>query len=199
MKEMKNDIRNINKNDIIKIIIVTIIVIFSCAVSIYIQRKEKDNIKINGKEFVDEEGKISVYMSGAINNYGVYIFREGIKLEEALNLVGGIKSDADISKINLSKTLYDSEKIVIPYIQKEELNIETENKSEENISDTDKININEADESELKKLTGIGESTAKKIIEYRKNGDFETIDDIKRVSGIGDSKFEKIKDKITVE
>ncbi|MDF2865820.1 MAG: hypothetical protein K0R72_638 [Clostridia bacterium] len=199
MKEFKKIIRNINKCNMVKITILTVIIISSCSISIYIQSLEKKHIKINEKEFVNEEGKISVYISGAINNYGIYSFNEGTRLEEALNLIGGIKSDADISKINLSKTLYDSEKIVIPYIQKEEASIENEDKNEENISDTDKININEANESELQGLIGIGEATAKKIVEYRKNGDFESIEDIKKVSGIGDSKFEKIKDKITVE
>lgn len=61
------------------------------------------------------------------------------------------------------------------------------------------ININTADINELTKLTGIGESKAKKIIEYRNEaGDFNTIEDIKNVSGIGDNIFDKIKENITV-
>ena len=61
------------------------------------------------------------------------------------------------------------------------------------------ININKASEEDLQKLTGIGESTAKKIINYREEyGKFKTIEDIKNVSGIGDAKFEAIKKDITV-
>lgn len=65
--------------------------------------------------------------------------------------------------------------------------------------DTDIININTADIKELDKLPGIGPSTAQKIIEYReKNGAFKTIEDIMKVKGIGNSKYDKIKEKITV-
>ena len=66
-------------------------------------------------------------------------------------------------------------------------------------STTNKININKANKSELMTLNGIGESTANKIIEYRKNNMFDSIEDIKNVSGIGDSKFEKIKNYICVD
>ncbi|MBQ6860029.1 MAG: helix-hairpin-helix domain-containing protein [Clostridia bacterium] len=70
---------------------------------------------------------------------------------------------------------------------------------EANKNDVKLININKASEEELQKLTGIGESTAKKIINYREEyGKFKTIEDIKNVSGIGDAKFEAIKKDITV-
>jgi competence protein ComEA len=195
MKEIKNIIEFKNINNITKLIFLTIIIIFFCCISIYIQRREKSNIKINDKEFKSESGKIEVYLSGAINRPGIYNFNEGIRLDEALSIMGGIKPEADISKLNLSKVLYDCEKIVIPYIQEEK--IETE--IEENVPDSQKVNINKATENELMTLSGIGEITAKKIIEYRKNGNFDSIEDIKKVPGIGDSKFDKIKDKIAVE
>ncbi len=70
---------------------------------------------------------------------------------------------------------------------------------EVNKNDAKLININKASEEELQKLTGIGETTAKKIINYREEyGNFKTIEDIKNVSGIGDAKFEAIKKDITV-
>lgn len=197
MKEIKKIIKMINLNSIIKLVLITILIIAACLISVYIQKKDMRNIKINDKEFESEYGKISVYLSGAVNNTGVYSFNDGTRLEEALNIIGGIKSEADISKVNLSKILYDSEKIVIPYMQEEQLDIS----DNEDINDdsSQKVNINDGNEIELMTLPGIGEVTAKKIIEYRKNGDFETIEDIKNVPGIGDSKFDKIKDKISVE
>ena len=68
-----------------------------------------------------------------------------------------------------------------------------------NITKNNKININTANVSELKQITGIGESTANKIIDYRQNvGKFKKIEDIKEVKGIGDSKFESLKNKITI-
>ena len=62
------------------------------------------------------------------------------------------------------------------------------------------ININTDSVEELEKLDGIGEKTAERIINYRRqNGDFEVIEDIMRVNGIGKKKFEAIKDFICVE
>ena len=62
------------------------------------------------------------------------------------------------------------------------------------------ININTATQTELETLPGIGPSTSSKIISYRKeNGKFKTIEDIKEVSGIGDAKYENIKDLICVK
>ena len=63
-----------------------------------------------------------------------------------------------------------------------------------------KININKATESELESLPGIGPSTAQKIINYRnEKGKFNNIEDIKNVSGIGDSKYNNIKDLISIK
>jgi len=61
------------------------------------------------------------------------------------------------------------------------------------------ININTATKEELMTLKGVGEATAENIIEYRKANKFKTIEDIKNVKGIGDKKFEAIKDDIKVE
>lgn len=199
MKKIKKLVKLLDKNFIFKICIVTFVVIMLSLISVYIQRKEKNIFKINGKEFEKEYGKVCVLFSGAINNPGMYNLSEDTKLAEALNIIGGVKMDADLSKVILSKILLDEEKIVIPYKQDESfIEQEIESKNNENKYE-EKININDADVSLLSTLPGIGESTANKIVEYRKNGDFESIEDIKRVSGIGDGKFEKIKDKITVE
>lgn len=73
-------------------------------------------------------------------------------------------------------------------------------KAAEDIVEDEKININTANIKELDLLDGIGEGLANRIIDYRtKNGEFEVIEDIMRVSGIGKKKFEAIKDKICVD
>lgn len=194
MKEIK---KHLNIKNIVIIIGITIITIIICYISIHLQNQEVNTLKINGSELESEYGKIAVYMSGAINNPGMYFLKENTRLEDALNIVGGIKQDADLSKVNLSKILYDSEKVVIPYIQEE--SVEIDDTEQDKNTNSDIVNINDAGEIELMTLSGIGEATAKKIIEYRKNGKFESIEDIKKVPGIGDSKFNKIKDKISVE
>ena len=132
---------------------------------------------------------------------------------------GGIRDDAYINDINLAYKLEDGMKIYVPTIQdkqqeekeqtkeivqkQETETIQQSSKKEEvdkgNTTKASKININTATQAQLETLTGIGPATATKIIEYReKNGKFKKIEDIKQVSGIGDNKFEKIKDSITV-
>ena len=73
--------------------------------------------------------------------------------------------------------------------------ITKENSNSSNNTKTSKININSATQTELETLPGIGPSTALKIINYRKEkGKFNKIEDIKNVNGIGESKFNKIKE-----
>ncbi len=64
--------------------------------------------------------------------------------------------------------------------------------------DANKISINNASKEELMSLPGIGEKTAIKIIEYRQTSSFKSIEDLKKVKGIGDKKYEKIKDLIVI-
>ena len=108
-----------------------------------------------------------------------------------------------MKNVNLAYQLEDGQKIYIPNIN----DIETEvidDGASGIVGDTTAaqgiININKADENELQSLNGIGESLASSIVEYRKeNGKFETIEDLKNVPGIGESKFENIKAYIKVK
>lgn len=118
---------------------------------------------------------------------------------------------ADLSKINLAYVLEDGQKIRIPsiYDEEEQEYIEEGNGMNESINKNNvkkeeeeenlMINLNKASESDLEKLPGIGTSTAEKILEYIKiNGPFETIEELKEVNGIGDAKYNRIKDYICV-
>lgn len=128
-------------------------------------------------------------------------------------MAGGSTEEADLSKVNLAYTLSDGQKVYIPKVGEE---ISGQNEFSEYISSGfgnndvvedkngiaiggEKVNINTAKQTELETLPGIGPSTAQKIIDYRtKNGLFEAIEDIQNVKGIGDGKFEEIKDNICV-
>lgn len=145
--------------------------------------------------------------------HGIVKIREGARLYEAIDTAGGSTQDADLSKVNLAYTISDGQKIYIPKIG-EILNEQSDTSeyissgfgNNELIEDKNeieigggKVNINTANQTELETLPGIGPSTAQKIIDYRsKNGKFETIEDIQNVKGIGDAKFEDIKDNICV-
>ena len=220
---------NIKDNKVIIVIISIIIIIFLCVyiytrsnieneyneIKDYeiLQNETKDDIEI------DESSKIIIHITGAVKNEGIVKIDEGSRIADAIDAAGGFTENADISQINLAYQIEDGQKIYVPSIDDEKIdgsekilqkeyvtdepgddviieNEEANIKSKEN----EKININTAEESELEEIPGVGEATAQKIIEYRKtNGKFKNIEDIKNVSGIGDSKFENMKEKICVK
>ena len=162
---------------------------------------EKENI--SNKE-------ITVYVSGEVNKSGVVTLKEGDRLAVAVEKLGGTTKKADLNNINLAIRVKDEEHYIIPKIgeaKQEELkdvnntkDIENaEIKNENTAKDSSKININTATLEELDKLPGVGEATANKIISHREeNGQFKNIEDIKNVNGIGDKKFENMKELICV-
>ena len=176
------------------IVIVIIVSFFLPEETIQITEDSALSNNLEESNDVLEENKIYVYVVGAVHEPGIIVTKIGARIYEIIELCGGVTEDADLSKINLASLVKDEQKIVIPY---KELTASGENTYI--IMDNGLININTASAEKLEKLTGIGSSTARKIIKYREeNGEFGSIEDIKNVSGIGDSKFDAIKDDITV-
>ena len=180
----------------IGIFLIIILIIFYF---IYIKNTEEKNEKIEKKEII-------VHIAGCVINPGIVKLDENSRICDAINIAGGLTEEADISQINLAYNLEDGMKIYIPNKNEKEKNIGNENIVQENASSSTnsiinkKININNANKSELETIPGIGPTTAQKIIDYRKeNGKFKAIEDIKNIKGIGDNKFEKIKDYICVK
>lgn len=146
-----------------------------------------------------ETNVIVIYICGAVKENKVITLKENSRICDAVDAVGGLTDDADLTNINLAYILEDGEKIYIPKKGEE---IENNLISSYNNSSTinNKININKATQTELETIPGIGPSTALKIINYRKeNGKFSKIEDIKNISGIGDAKFESMKNYISVK
>ena len=157
---------------------------------------------------------IVVHISGAVAKEGIVEISLGKRISDVIEKAGGLLENANLTRINLAFKVEDGMKIHIPTneeIQNEVINQSDIKVSEDNIylynedkiekeeKINGKININTATQQKLDELPGIGESTAKKILVYRKeNGKFEKIEDIKNLSGIGDAKFEQIKDLIIV-
>lgn len=177
--------------------IICIIIILMASLSIFIQSRQKNERGNSNNN--NNSNNIGVYVTGEIVNPGVYYLNEGARLYELIDIAGGLSDTADINKLNLAQSLKDSDKIDIP---------KKENKSEEEISnnnerdldlDNNKVNINVATKEELMGLSGIGASTADKIIKYREKNTFTYIEDIMDVPGIGESKFNNIKDSISVD
>ena len=155
---------------------------------------------------------IVIHITGEVKKEGVIYLEEGARIIDAIKEAGGETKQADLSQVNLAYELQDGQKIYIPNKNEKITEYIVDNSNEnlmnnQNTNKSDlgsngkiiKININTATLAELDNLPGIGPSTAQKIIEYReKNGKFKKIEDIQNVKGIGETKYEDIKEKITV-
>lgn len=185
-------------------VIISIILIIIVAIIYYFYNKnrEEDNIlfenilvtnQITNENKIAKDEKIFIYISGAVNSPGVIEIDANCRVKDAIEESGGLKENADLTNINLAEKLEDEKKIYIPEVG-ENLNKETIEESQNQEPKKLNVNINTANSSELQKLPGIGPSLAESIVEYRKqNGRFASVEDIKKVSGIGESKFDKIK------
>lgn len=215
-------IKRFTSKQIIVIVIIGIIIFLTIVTYFYKTVIKSDNKNYednsveklnNNEENLEEEIKtneILIDITGCVKNKGIVILKEGSRILDAIDAAGGETDDADLNKVNLAYTLQDGEKLYIPsknekmdkeYVSTESgNNIITEEASGSNNKKDDIININTATKEQLETLDGIGESTANKIIKYREEkGKFKTIEDIKNVPGIGNAKFENIKDKIKVK
>lgn len=155
---------------------------------------------------------IVIHITGEVKKEGVIYLEEGARIIDAIKEAGGETKQADLSQVNLAYELQDGQKIYIPNKNEKITEYIVDNSNEnlmnnQNTNKSDlgsngkiiKININTATLAELDNLPGIGPSTAQKIIEYREeNGKFKKIEDIQNVKGIGEAKYEDIKEKITV-
>ena len=168
------------------------------------QNASSDN-QVNDIDKEEAEEIIIVHIAGAVKSPGVVKLKKGSRMEDAIEMAGGLTQNADISNVNLAYVLDDGVKIVMPEKgNNQETNEIINNDAGENVisetsskleNKTSLININKASQTELESLSGVGASLASKIIAYRNsNGKFSKIEDIKKVSGIGDSKYEAIKD-----
>lgn len=176
-----------------------------------IQKSEsKANLNTNEEDtnsIVEEEiPKIAIHIIGEVKNEGLIYLPEGSRVADAIQEAGGETKEADLSQVNLAYELQDGQKLYIPnknekievYIINENGNNGVESEELEE-GGKKKVNINTATQNELDELPGIGPAIAQRIIEYREeNGNFQKIEDLQNVKGIGDAKYEEIKESVTV-
>lgn len=164
----------------------------------------------NVENNLEETDEIIIHIAGEVKKPGIVKIREGARIADVIEKAGGLTELANITNINLAYIIEDGQKITIPskeqdiqeYISSDSGQGIIEENPKTNTTSTSNtiININKATQEELQTLQGIGESTAQKIIDYREqNGDFKQIEDIKNVPGIGDAKFEAIKENIKIK
>jgi len=164
-----------------------------------------DGIKIEEPktgQIQNQTGMILAHISGAVGREGVYKLNYGDRLMDVLKMAGGPLFNADLSAINLSAQVKDGEKIIVPFKAVPIASaIEAKGAGMAGAAGAgpQKLNINTADEKALDALPGVGPSTAKAIVEYRRiSGPFNRIEQIMEIPRFGKSKFERIKDKITL-
>ena len=203
------------------LVIISIIISLSCLIFLtitFIPKEEKindevittgsiENVSETTKEDNIKKETLKVDIKGEIINPGVYEMTADQTVLDAINMAGGLTKNGITTDINLSKKItnemvimvsaFSEKKSIKPVINNNAtINSSSSSTSKETNS---KVSINTGTQKELMTLTGIGESKAKNIIAYReKNGLFKKIDDIKKVSGIGEALFAKIKENIII-
>ncbi len=140
--------------------------------------------------------EIGVYVCGAVASPGIYYLKDGARMQDAVDAAGGMRQDAAAASVNLAAYIHDCDQIYIPTVT-EQAGVPVQAAGADVKADDGKVNINQAGAEELCTLPGIGASKAESIITYRtQNGPFQSIEDIKNISGIKDAVFEKIRDLI---
>lgn len=211
MKEKIFEYIKYNKGSVFKIAVVVLLLI----VGLFVGMDKESSGEITVKSMETEVGGetlssaalevpsyIFVDISGAVKTPGVLKVEADTRVYQAIQMSGGLIKEADPTGINMAAKLEDEDKIYVPEINEiqpkggasyEQASFS--GKGEGN----DMININKATNEQLQELTGVGPSTAGKIISYRESyGGFKTIEDIKNVSGIGEKTFAKFRDNICI-
>lgn len=140
-----------------------------------------------------------VDVAGAVASPGVVEVAEGDRVHDAIERAGGLAEDADVSSLNRAAILTDGQKVYVPRQGETTVPGASGPGTAQAADGSTLVNINTADEAALDGLPGVGPSTASDIIEDRDaNGPFSSPEDLMRVSGIGEKKFEKLKSSICV-
>lgn len=142
--------------------------------------------------------KILIDIKGAVQTPGVYDVSHQPRLQAVIAKAGGLTEQADRLQVNLAQKVTDGQMIYIPVKGEHVAGVGVA--GQDKTANQEKVNLNTATIEALQALEGVGAKKAAQIIAYREtNGGFKKITDLKAVSGIGDKRFDAIKDKLTIE
>ena len=131
-------------------------------------------------------------VTGWVRHPGVYQFRPGSRVIDAVQRAGGARDGADLTLLNLAAPLADGQQILVP---KEGASAS----GGTGVGGVALVNINTADEPTLETLNGVGPALAAAIIQFRTDqGSFTSVDQLDEVSGIGPATLEKLRPQVTV-
>lgn len=141
-----------------------------------------------------KRSELTVHVAGSVSHPGVVLLAEGDRVIDAIAAAGGPLPEADLERLNLAQVVQDGQKITVP-VKGEGENTQTGATD----STGERINLNTSSRRELEELPGIGPTLAERIIAYReKKGGFSSVEELKQVSGIGEKKFEEIRDLVEI-
>ncbi|MEW9122530.1 MAG: helix-hairpin-helix domain-containing protein [Thermotaleaceae bacterium] len=193
---------NFTKKEVIVILIIVLILVSLLTFKLLSSKLEKEarsslRLEEVEEDLEEETETIMVHISGQVKRPGLVELKAGMRLKDAIDQAGGLKEAADMDRINLARKLSDEEKIYIP-AKGEEIDIGIDLSITEK-SEEGKININNCSKEELMGLPGIGEVLAQRIIDHREENPFESEEDLMQVAGIGEKRFDDLKELITVK
>ncbi|MEO3856094.1 ComEA family DNA-binding protein [Acrocarpospora sp. B8E8] len=135
---------------------------------------------------------VTIHITGKVRDPGVLALPIGSRVVDAITAAGGIKKGADTGPLNLARRLVDGEQIVVGLPPPPGSHPLTDPAT------TNILSLNSATADQLEQLPGVGEVLAQRIIEYRDtHGGFQSIEQLREVSGIGERKYAELKDKVS--
>jgi competence protein ComEA len=164
------------------------------------QQHFSDGFEQEEEVTVENDPTILIDIKGAIVKPGVYELKKGDRVYQAIDLAGGLLTEADQQQLNLAQLLQDEMVVYVPKLGEEPSNNIMTNINEPTNSQDGKIFINRVDAADLEKLPGIGPAKASAIFSYREeNGAFKDINDLLHVSGIGKKTIEKLEEHLNFD
>lgn len=164
------------------------------------------------------EKTMRIYVSGAVLEPGLYDLPEGSRADAAINAAGGMTAAADATRVNLARKLKDGNQVNVPEIKGKSVRQSAMGESAaknaaqaagvsrqktkadgKSSSLTGKVHINSASAADLQSLPGVGPALAQKIIMERQQARFTSVDDLRRVPGIGKAKLERLRALVEVD
>ncbi|WP_297861822.1 ComEA family DNA-binding protein [uncultured Acidaminococcus sp.] len=153
--------------------------------------------------------RITIYISGAVQEPGLYQVPPGVRFQEALAEAGGVTEEADLTRVNLARKCKDGCQINVPFQKKSARKTGNYSGSRKEAPSAGRgevpsqgaarrINLNQAGVEELTELPGIGPALARRIVEYRQGQPFRKVEELQQVPGIGPAKFRKLQDQVEV-
>lgn len=154
-----------------------------------------------------QTASLFVHVGGSVAHPGLYELAGDARVQQAIDAAGGFAEEAAVDALNLAREVKDGEQIIVPNLQQVTGSEAAPAAADPGVSAASsgktfangKIDINTATADQLQQLNGVGPALAQRIVADRQaGGPFKTVEDLKRVSGIGDKKYASLADSICV-